>query len=221
MKLSAVILARVLAFIETFDLDPNGSVFFPASIGGIVERFKFQKFPKTFEETDEQQGVNFLEGVWNGVTIDKLTIFQGALVIDTRSSTEVSETILHEALLWAAGKFGFHYEPKMISRKRYLSDLTFYSDAPLLVTNSALLNLAASLSNHMEKIIGERLEYHPYRIDIDFDRTNRQMPIAGLNIQRRAEVPFSENKYFSEAPLPTDIHIKLLEQFESDILATK
>jgi len=50
---------------------------------------------------------------------------------------------------------------------------------------------------------------HPYS-------TIRKEPIAGFTIQRRVDTPFGENKYFSEAPLPTEIHLDLLQQFESD-----
>jgi hypothetical protein len=44
----------------------------------------------------------------------------------------------------------------------------------------------------------------------------RKYGIASFSITRRAEARFSENKYFSEAPLPTDLHLKLLEQFEAE-----
>jgi hypothetical protein len=54
------------------------------------------------------------------------------------------------------------------------------------------------------------------RLDVDFARHEGQIPIAAFTIQRRGQTPFEENKYFSEAPLPTDIHINLLEQFEAD-----
>jgi hypothetical protein len=45
----------------------------------------------------------------------------------------------------------------------------------------------------------------------------RKYGIAPFSITRRAESRFSENKYFSEAPLPTDIHISLLEEFEAEV----
>jgi hypothetical protein len=43
---------------------------------------------------------------------------------------------------------------------------------------------------------------------------------APFTIQRRAETAFAENKYFSEAPLPTNEHVALLETFEADVIAS-
>ena len=221
MKLSAVTLARVLGFIETYDLNPGGKVFYPTVLAGIVERFRFQKFPQKPEDCDEQKGVEFLDGQWDGVTVSKLVIYWNGLLLDTQSSTLESERILEEALTWAAEKFNLKYTSGMISRKRYLSNLTFYSDQNLLGMNSALSKLTSSLHDKVKEITGYDLAYESTRLDLDFCRHARQMPISTFTIQRRLETPFEENKYFSEAPLPTDLHWKLLEEFESGLLSQK
>ena len=54
-------------------------------------------------------------------------------------------------------------------------------------------------------------------LSIDYDQLTRKHPLGRFSIQRRDNTPFSENKYFSDAPLPTDVHIQLLEQFEKDL----
>jgi hypothetical protein len=217
MQLAAVTLARVLAYIETADLNPRGAVFFPELIRNLVNKFEFQKFPTTFEQTDEDKGVDFLEGRWNGVTVDKLTIFRGALVLDTSVSTSHSEQIVEEALTWASAECGLGYKPGMIARKQYLSDVTFYSKIRLTDTHTAILNLQKSISEKASITFGQPLNYDITHLGFDFDKTKTPLVTAAFSIQRRGNALFSENKYFSEAPLQTDVHLKLLEQFETDL----
>jgi hypothetical protein len=217
MKLSAVTLARVLAFIETFDLGSGGKVFYPDLIAALVERFRFQTFPQKAEDLDEKKGVKFLEGQWNGVSVPKVEIYWNALILDTQSSTSESERILQEALVWVSEKFKLNYSPTMISRRRYLSNLTFYSDQNVLGSNPAIPKLTSSLHDKLKEITGHDLTYEATRLDLDFCRHDRQIPVAIFTIQRRIETPFSENKYYSEAPLPTDLHYELLEEFEADL----
>jgi hypothetical protein len=217
MQLAAVPLARVLGYIEVADLNPRGSVFFPELIQKVVERFEFKKFPRSFEETDENKGVEFFEGRWNGINVNKLTIFTGAVIVDTSASTAHSETILEESLTWAATDCGINYKPGMIKKKQYVSDVTFYSDVRLLAAHQALLNLRKSLTDQTETYFGRRLECELTYLGFDFDHTLNPLVAAPFSIQRRGNALFSENKYFSEAALPTDVHIKLLEQFEADL----
>lgn len=183
----------------------------------IVQRYSFQKFPKALEEFDESKGVEFYEGKISGRVIQKLTIFSTLIAVETRSNTLDSRRILEDALTWGAEKFGLKYSPGMIKRFAYVSNLSFYSDAPILGANSALANLAERTSGAVSEIWQEPIQYQPMSVAIGHDPLARKYGIAPFSITRRAESRFSDNKYFSEAPLPTDVHIKFLEQFEVEI----
>jgi hypothetical protein len=220
LQLSAVILARVLGFVESFDLG-QGKIFFPEIVPEIVKRYHFQKFPTSLEEFDESKGVEFLEGKSGNKVIQKFVIWNTLLVLETRSNTSDSKQILEEMLVWGAENFGLNYKPGMIKRFAYVSNLTFHSDAPILTVSSALSKLAVKTSALITEIWQEPVTYEPLSLAVGHDPLSRKNPIATFTIQRRVEAKFSENKYFSESPLPTDEHWKLLVEYEKDVLGSK
>lgn len=218
MRLAAVILARVIGFSDTFDLNPKGNVFYPDVVKALVERYCFQKFPQEFKDFDGQSGIEFLSGKAGDNVIERLVIFNDGILVDTRSDTKTSQAILEEALLWAKAKFGLNYQPGLIKRFAYVSQLSFYSDVSLNALSPALMHLADSLSTAVSELHGESIEYQTTSIMVQHDPLTRKTPIAAFTIFPRAETPFSERKYFSEAPVSTDLHLKLLKDFEADIL---
>jgi hypothetical protein len=217
VKLSAVVLARVLGYIEAIDLNPRGTIFYPELTQELVQRYRFQKFPQKLEEFDESKGVEFHQGKWGDKIIQKLVIWNTIIVVETRSNTTDSKQILEEMLVWATGKFGLNFKPGMIKRFAYVSDLTFHSDVPLFNTNPAVVRLAAETTKAVSEIWQEPIKYEPMGVAVGHDPLSRKYGIASFSISYRAEARFSENKYFSEAPLPTDKHIALLEEFEADM----
>jgi len=222
LELASIVLARVLGFIETADLDPRGKVFNADFVQELVKRYKFQKFPKTFEEFDEVKGVVFEDGKIGNKVIQKFTIFNTVLVLETRSHTNDSKQILEEMLVWGVAKFGLNYNPGGIKRFAYVSDVTFYSDVPLLgAACPPLADLAAKTSAEVTQMWDEPILYSPANLAIAHDPLTRKNGIAAFTITHRAEHKFSENKYFSESPLPTDKHIKFLEEFEAGIKALR
>ncbi len=66
-------------------------------VPAFVERYKFIKYPQTFEEYDETKGVRFDGGVWNGMETSVVIYYNGILV-DTRSSTDDCKKICEEIL---------------------------------------------------------------------------------------------------------------------------
>ncbi len=215
MQRSAVLLARCLAFVETYDLSPEGRIFFPDLVRELVTRYEFQKFPREFSEFDETKGIEFLEGRRGNDVVWRLTIYSNGILLDTRSNTNISREILEEALTWGKEKFGLRYDPNMIKHVAYVSQLTFYSNVTLDALHPALKRLSQRVTDAVSEIHKEKIDYQTTAFTIQHDLLKRKNPLAGFTISPRIETPLADHKYFSEAPIPTDLHWELLEEFEA------
>jgi len=222
MKVAAINKARALTIIGLDELNMGGKVRFSDCVAPIVQKYGFEMFPQKPEDFDlEDKGVKFASGKWGDVAIDSLSIYNGAIYVDTFSSTSDSRAILLEMLEWGRDTFGLSYKQGVLKRWAYISQITFYTDFPLLASfSSPLSRLAEKTSKVTEKLHGG-LKYEPSQFRIGHDPTVRKHGIASLYVEHRVNSPFAENKYFSESPLPTDLHIKFLEEFELDVLESQ
>lgn len=217
MELLSVLQARAVAWIEPSELNPRAAVFYPDLVQALVARYNFQKFPQKIEDFDEAKGVTFGVGRLGNSVIDQLIIYTYGIVVDTRSSTQHSKRLLEEAFEWGSKELRLVYKPSMVKRWQYASQVVFRSDVLLTEISPAIQTAARKLTERISAITDEPLSYELTALAIDYDQMARKHPLGRFSIQRRENTPFSENKYFSEAPLQTDDHIALLEQFESDL----
>ena len=222
MNVSAILLARVLGFFEIAALNPRNGLFFPDVTKELVQTFNFQTFPRTLEEWRDPNGSQFSSGKLGTVVIDKFVLFNNGIQVDTSTNTTESKRILLAILEWGKEKFGLSYSSGSIVRWGYVSNLVFASDVAILST-PPLENLSIRVSDALtdEGIgLGVRpLIYQPIFQAVGHDPLATKYGRAPFTIQRRLDVPFDDNKYFSEAPLPTDVHIELLRKFEQDCAA--
>ena len=142
-------------------------------------------------------------------------------MVESRISTDISKAVMEEILVWGARELGLNYTPNSIKRFAYGSGVTFFSDTPLLNLHPAVTNLAARSSEELSKIWQQPVKFEPLIVRVGHDPTERKYAIASFRIEHRMEARFSENKYYSEAPLPTNLHWKMLEEFEMDVRFTQ
>lgn len=221
MQLSAVTLARLFAFIEPVDLNPRGRVHYPDLANALVDRYKFLKFPQKAEDFDETKGIMFGGGKFGEIGTVNLQIFSYGIVVDTASSTDDSERVLEDALSWGTKALGLAYKPGTVKRKAFVSQLTFHSEVDLQHLHPAFSKLCKRLTTRVPQFFGQSVVYLPTAFSVGFDATSVKSGPAAFTIERRVEIPFSENKYFSTAPLPTAEHITFLNEFEADILSPR
>jgi hypothetical protein len=60
--------------------------------------------------------------------------------------------------------------------------------------------------------------FEPTAILINADLSQAKIGPAIFSVERRADIPFSENIYFSSAPLRTSEHLDVVKEFEASLL---
>lgn len=222
MRLLSVQRARSLWFVNLTDLNPHGHSLLRI-IPRIIEKYNFQKFPTKYEEFDLTQGAKFLGGTFkkknseHDINVD-FYAFNWGLFADTRSSTEDSDAFLDELLTWIAIELDLVPYQEILKTKVFLSELWVQTDKPLNSLNPKLTDFANRLTS---LIVGH--EHHP----IAFETTGINLwtnpiitnPPGAFRFERVEGAPFNENRYYSAAPLQTDVHLEMLMEFE-DILGS-
>jgi hypothetical protein len=218
MRLTAIVMARALAFVEVQELNPKGKAFFPDIAAALVKRFNFKVFPTKPEEFNEQTGIEFTKGQFSEGTIDRVQIFTHGILLDTRISTDASAQLLNDMLLWAKGEFVLDYDERMIKRRASVSQVVFESDLKLNRLNPVLQKLGSAITSRLSASMGQPVNYETTGVLLNLDQSTSKLTPGAFTIERRAEVPFVDNKYFSSAPLSTADHLTLLEEFEKALL---
>lgn len=215
MELLAVRTARFIAAISIEELNPRGLAIYQSLVEGLTDKYNFSIPPNEDEPYDETKGITFEDGEWNGFAIDKITIFPDGIVIETRSSTADSEAIFDEAIVWASESLGLTYKPEMVTRRVYISELIFRTDVALNNLNPILQQFSEKISNAVKRETGFAYNFEPSGILFHYDASETKTSVTPFRIERLDNTAYSANKYYSIAPLHTEEHLKLLEEFEA------
>lgn len=217
---TSVFRARTLWFVDLHELNPRGRSLYPEVIEALQAKYEFQKVPESASDLTKEGGLELSIGSFEarpGEFIDvTFTVYNDGLTADTRSSTADSEAFLRDALEFvSSGNFGVVYEPGMVHRKAHLSEIIVHTNKSLGSINSKL----AGFEQRLDEISGGTLP--PFRLaGITFrsDQT-APAPASPFSFERRVNVPFSDNRYYSAAPFSTEDHLALLRDFEELFLS--
>jgi len=218
MRLAAIHASRITALIEVSDLIRDGRVFIPDLINAIVARFEFRKFPSDPASFGQAGGLVFEIGKWEGLAVYKLSLFNDGIVLETTATTEETERALFEILSWST-QVGLVFERNMINRLIVGSTVAVYLDVNLDDLHPILRTISETCSDAASQMLTVPLAYRTAGISVSPSTlTSKVMPTT-FTIERRLDVPDSQNKYFSNAPLHTSHHLKALEDFERALQA--
>jgi len=182
----------------------------------ITERYGFLKSPQTLEEWQHSEGAKFSHGRHHETIITQLIIYGRGFAVDTEVSTDESEKILLDLIQWGSTKFGVRLPTPRRADLAFVSNLTFVADISLDWLHPALRMLGERVTP-FAGWLAPSAKYETTGVTLKMDDFNMKFSPSVFSIERRVDVRFSENTYFSAAPMPTGEHLKVLEEFETAI----
>lgn len=79
----------------------------------------------------------------------------------------------------------------------------------------ALDFVAAEISKSVSADYGQNISFVPFGLHFSSDHSQTALKPGHFSIERRAETPFGNNIYFSQAPIDTEKHIEIVQRLDS------
>jgi hypothetical protein len=170
----------------------------------LVDRYRFLKFPQTYEEfNDQSQGVTFADGVFDGVAIQELKFFFNGVLIATGESTDVAERLFAD-MMTAWPEVGLVWSDDFVTNRAYASTLVVHSDIDLLAVNQTLWNIANSTFQRKPVGFGGISFYTEGNTDV----------VPPVRIERLQGAPLTAMQFWSQAPIQTTSHVEFITAWE-------
>jgi hypothetical protein len=217
MELVAIDTSRIVYLTQL--RRPAGQMYLPDAALKLAQRYSFTKLPSPDELTREP--VAFSMGKFQDVQINEFQIYGDGIIATARAGTEILDAFISDVLRWGEREFGL-VQAAIAKPEKYV-------ESAILVKSTKDLMLAVAPANDVAEIVNKAIRRHisdvPYRhagFVLDSDPAafpGRRKPLRFV-VERRLGVAYSENVFYSVAPLHTKDHLKVLSELEALSITT-
>lgn len=219
MKIISFDSARVTWLLPLEEFAPASGSNSVSVIGEIATRYNFGQVPTiTSREAMAKNGLQFGMGRFEvdgtQFIVTDFVVYNDGLVA-VAEKTEWAEAFLENVVSWVKSEFGFREVSSGI-RKLYGSTLIVDFEKPLSRLLSGYNQIAELISSRSITIMPDPHPMQFSRLDFEVDKTSLegQTALPKFVMERRAGVPFSQERYYTVAPMHTADHIEVLTEIE-------
>jgi hypothetical protein len=196
------------------EVRPASGFYLPDLLRGLAERYGFMTIPNWVDVTKE--GAKYSQGrlLTGGeiIEIKSLQFYPDGIIV-TAWNTEDADKTLDDVIAWVTDTFRFK-EPITPRPRRYTSTVIIEFDHTVDTLLDKFHEFRQTLATAYAETYGN-VVLETSRLAFSTD-PSRMPPLtkAEFTIERRADIPYSQNRYFSAATTRTQTHLQLLQDFE-------
>jgi hypothetical protein len=220
MKLIGTESGRVVLLFPIEEMRPLRGLVLAESVRLIAERYQFMYPPDLSSWENIEKGPLLfrsgkLERNGSAIALGELGIYRDGISVNAMS-TEIAEEIMNDLFDWSKRTLGMR-ELQRLPRKSYYSTITVEFEHELGGLFSQYIRIVSLFSQSFNEAYNTQHEMALTRLGFSVDPTKvPQSSLVGeFVIERRVNYPYDAQRFFCSAPLPTDGHIRLLQQLEN------
>lgn len=217
MKFVSDELGRTIQLYSVDEIGPIGGFHIEDLVAAVSERYGFVRRPDMKEaiQTGPKFGFGKLEAKGRQINIKELGFYTDGIIVDT-PNTDDSSLVVDDVFEWLKNTFRFR-DPETKIVRRYISHVVVDFDQPIDSALKGFETIRRVLSDAYKVAYGTAVTYDLFRIALTVDpQTLPQSAVTEFVIERRVNVPYSKNRFFSIAPLSTHAHLAFLEAIERE-----
>jgi hypothetical protein len=202
--------------VNLFTSTSDTPTFAPDIANAVANEFRFVESPKTVAAFDATAGITFLLGCHDGAAIDKLIFYNDGIIVEARTPTDKIDGFIAALDALVKERFGVTITPTKPVSVAYTSKLEVKSTGSILSAFSALDDTVKTFTS----LLGAYGVDNPdcglsgFTIQGDPLKAGTAVKPGRFVFERRAGRPLDQGIFYSEAPLSTADHMKLLEGLE-------
>jgi hypothetical protein len=217
MKLVSVLLARSVWLFDFGQFNPKGLNLWPLC-EWLIERYRFAAYPKNvLDLSSDEKALAFKAGSFVNSrgenVLVSLSIYANGIIAEASSSTDDAEEFLQQAAGLIYELFGMKVPPN--AGRAYVSQCEIESQFSLSAFKPELAQFAEALSATVATVDGKSRDFDFGVLQLWSDDTNPTTAPALFRFERKIGLPFSSNRYFSQAALKTHEHLEFLDALEN------
>ncbi|MCH8314156.1 MAG: hypothetical protein IID17_14365, partial [Nitrospinae bacterium] len=217
MELNSILFSRI-AWAGLVKL-PIGGAHMPLVVEAVQHICNFVEYPENLSEFILTNGIKFRHGdfvskdVESGhLVIGELVIFNNGIIVTSESPTEGMDIFLNALLVFMEKQLDIKFDESHEKTKIYTSQLevTLAASLPQTPVEKEFIGIL----NKRFPDYGINLPQSGFEksgVNFSFDISSiPDLPPIRFGIERRTGRPYPSNAYFTEASVPTSVHLGLL-----------
>lgn len=222
MKLIGQELGRIIVLFPIEEVRPASGIPLIPLVDGIRNRYNFVKPPDLNRPiTDlDRDGYSFQVGTFlhegQVITIREFTVYPDGVSVSCLDTTH-ADAFFDDIVNVAKEAFGFR-EFAREPRKIYRSQVIVEFEKSLNQLINGFTELSRLLQSAYEQHTGHNKAVDLNRVDFRMDSTKIPgIPPVSFILERKFGSPHENQRFISEAPVPSQAHLQLLQEIENKL----
>jgi len=195
-----------------------GSAHAPVFVEGLKDRYQFWEAPKGPADFTLDTGVKFAYGRFQKQLINTVQIFSNGVSAQGNTNTQILSDLIDDLLGWVKESYGSEFVSAEPVSTVFTSSIEVRVDPDFAARFEALIRL-----DRIAKILSDYgLTVSPYTVSSIALQTDpptaKPFQPGRFVLERRANIPFERNIFYSEAPVSTEQHLDLLAELERSLM---